>query len=245
MSMGRVYAGTSGWAYKTWSPDFYPKSVKAANYLNHYSTKLNAVEVNYTFRRRLTEQVQEKWLAATSNGFFFSIKAPQVITHFKRLKDSEEYLKGFLESVQLLAGARRLGPLLFQLPPDLKADAGLLRDFLKQIPRAARVTFEFRNPSWFAESVYDILREANAAFCVAESEERATPEILTADFHYTRLRKPDYSADEVETIATRLGGLAARGDVFAFFKHEETAQGALNAMKVLETIQSQAAQSAG
>jgi uncharacterized protein YecE (DUF72 family) len=243
--MGRVYAGTSGWAYKTWSPDFYPKSVKAASYLNHYSSKLNAVEVNYTFRRRLTEQVQEKWLASTADGFLFSVKAPQAITHFKRLKDCEEYLKGFLESVQLLAGARRLGPLLFQLPPDFKADAGLLREFLQQIPRAARVTLEFRNSSWFAEPVYDILRAANAALCMAESEERATPEILTADFYYTRLRKPDYSADEVDTISARLGGLAARGDVFAFFKHEETAQGALNAMKVLEKIQSQAAGKAG
>ena len=242
--MGRVYAGTSGWAYKTWSPDFYPKSVKAAQYLNHYSSKLNAVEVNYTFRRRLTEQVQEKWLAATADGFFFSVKAPQVITHFKRLKDSDEYLRGFLESVQLLAGARRLGPLLFQLPPDFKADAGLLRAFLQQIPRAARVTLEFRNPSWFAEPVYDTLREFNAALCAAESEDRATPEILTADFHYTRLRKPDYSADEVDTMSARLGGLAARGDVFAFFKHEETAQGALNAMKLLEKLQPQAARNA-
>lgn len=243
--MGRVYAGTSGWAYKTWTPEFYPKSVKAAQYLNHYSTKLNAVEVNYTFRRRLTEPVQEKWLASTVDGFFFSVKAPQVITHFKRLKDSDEYLRGFLESVQLLAGARRLGPLLFQLPPDFKADAGLLRAFLQQIPRAARVTFEFRNPSWFAEPVYEVLRAANAALCMAESEERATPEILTADFYYTRLRKPDYSADEVDAISARLGGLAARGDVFAFFKHEETAAGALNAMKLLEMLQPQTARNAG
>src|SRR5438132_5182396 len=100
--MGHIYAGTSGWAYKTWSPDFYPKSVKAAGYLAHYSSQLNAVEVNDTFRRRLTEQVQEKWIAATREGFMFAIKAPLAITHLKRLKDCGGLQRGFLVSIQLL-----------------------------------------------------------------------------------------------------------------------------------------------
>src|SRR5438445_6162469 len=136
--MGQIYSGTSGWAYKSWTPDFYPKSVKAADYLSYYSSQLNAVEVNYTFRRRLTEQVQEKWLACTPEGFLFSIKAPQAITHFKRLKDCGPLLSGFLESVQPLASAKRLASVLFQFPPNMKADTELLRDFLSQIPRAAR-----------------------------------------------------------------------------------------------------------
>src|SRR5438270_162502 len=215
--MGHIYAGTSGWSYKTWSPDFYPKSVKAADYLSYYSSQLNAVEVNYAFRRRLTEQVQEKWIASTPEGFMFSIKAPQAITHFKRLKDCGPLLKGFFESLQPLISARRLGPILFQLPPNLKADTDLLGEFLKQLPKAARVTFEFRHPSWFTEPTYNILRESNAALCVAETEDSATPDVVTADFYYTRLRKPDYSARELDKISTRLRGLAQAGDVFAFF----------------------------
>jgi uncharacterized protein YecE (DUF72 family) len=239
--MGQIYSGTSGWAYKSWSPDFYPKSVKAADYLAHYSSQLNAVEVNYTFRRRLTEQVQEKWIASTREGFMFSIKAPQAITHFKRLKDCEPMLRGFLDSVQLLASANRLGALLFQLPPNMKADMDLLSAFLEQIPKAARVTFEFRHPSWFAEPVFKLLCKSNVALCVVETEDSITPDIVTADFYYTRLRKPDYSVSELDKISNRLREVAPSGDTFAFFKHEETAQCALNAMKVLQNVQSLAA----
>ena len=239
--MGQIYSGTSGWAYKSWTPDFYPKSVKAADYLSYYSSQLNAVEVNYTFRRRLTEQVQEKWIASTREGFIFSIKAPQAITHFKRLKDCGPLLKAFLESLQPLVSAKRLGPLLFQLPPHLKADTDLLGEFLKQIPKAARMTFEFRHPSWFAEPVFNLLRGSNAALCVAETEDSATPDVATADFYYTRLRKPDYSSRELDNISSRMQDRARSCEVFAFFKHEETAQGALNAMKVLQDIQPKAA----
>jgi uncharacterized protein YecE (DUF72 family) len=171
----------------------------------------------------------------------FSIKAPQAITHFKRLKDCGPLLKAFLESLQPLASTKRLGPLLFQLPPNMKADTELLHEFLNQVPKAARVTFEFRHPSWFAEPVFNLLRDSNVALCVAETEDSTTPDVVTADFYYTRLRKPDYSSRELDNISSRMQGLARSCNVFAFFKHEETAEGALNAKEVLRRVNVKAA----
>ena len=125
-----LYVGTSGWAYSIWKPEFYPKDVAAKNFLKFYATQLNAVEVNYTFRRLLSEKAAESWMNDTGPEFRFALKANQYITHMRRLKDAEEPLKRFLGAVEPLLRRKQLGPILFQLPPNLKADIALLNDFL-------------------------------------------------------------------------------------------------------------------
>src|SRR5512146_326822 len=232
-----IFAGTSGWAYPAWKPDFYPQKLAAAKFLGYYASRLNAVEVNYTFRHLLSEKTIQNWLASTPEGFRFCIKAHQGITHIRRLKNTEDFLRRFLLSVEPLAAANRLGPVLFQLPPNLKADAALLDDFLAQVPRAARPAFEFRHESWFAEPIYDVLRRRNAALCLAESEKLETPDIVTADSSYYRFRKPEYSDAERRQIARELTSAAAARDVFAFFKHEENPRSALSAVEVLAAAQ--------
>ena len=228
-----IYAGTSGWAYPSWKPDFYPAKLASAKFLNHYATRLNAVEVNYTFRRFPTEKLLRGWIEATPAGFQFAIKAHQKITHVARLRDVADFASNFVRSLQLLDAEKKLGPVLFQLPPFLKCDVSLLKDFLPVLPRSLRAAFEFRHESWFTEEVYATLRSANAALCNAESEKLETPDVQTADFAYLRLRKEEYSAKERKALEQRIGQRAGKGDVFVYFKHEDTPEGALHAEQVL------------
>src|SRR5438552_2369276 len=202
--MAQLYTGTSGWAYPSWKPAFYPAKLAAAKFLQHYAGRLNTVEVNYSFRHFVAEKTLANWIAATPEGFKFSFKAHQRITHIKRLKDAAEDARGFLSSLQSISDAGKLGMVLFQLPPFLKCDTGLLQGFLDGLPRAGRFAFEFRHASWFAEEVFGILRHRSAAMCVAESEKLETPDVTTADFCYYRLRKPEYSPEEREEIGERL-----------------------------------------
>jgi uncharacterized protein YecE (DUF72 family) len=242
--MARLYLGTSGWAYGAWKPDFYPAKLPAKKFLEYYATRLTGVEVNYSFRRMLSEKTQQAWIASTPPDFLFAVKAHQTITHFRRLKDVGQPLSSFLQSLQPLAEAARLGPILFQLPPNLKADPALLRDFLHHLPttRQLRCCLEFRHESWFVEEVYGQLRDANVALCRAESERIIAPEINTADFNYYRFRQPEYASSQRSAIAARLQAAQAVGkDVFAFFKHEENPQSALNALEVLQRLAPMAA----
>jgi uncharacterized protein YecE (DUF72 family) len=235
--MSQLYVGTSGWAYPSWKPAFYPGKLAQKKFLNFYASKLNAVEVNYTFRQLVKETTVQNWIADTPDHFRFTIKAHQVLTHIKRLKDPEEFLKRFLGTLEGLEGAGRLGPVLFQLPPNFKADQGVLVDFLKCLPRAVRAAFEFRHDSWFTDATWDTLRERNIALCVAETEERNTPDVVTADYAYYRYRKPNYTADERKAMVGRMQEhLAAGRDVFAYFKHEETPEGALYAVAILMAV---------
>jgi uncharacterized protein YecE (DUF72 family) len=229
--MKNIYAGTSGWAYASWKPDFYPAKLASKNFLAHYATRLNSVEVNYTFRRFATQPLLNRWIEATGPDFQFAMKAHQSITHIKRLRDAESPTQRFLESIEPLRKAKKLGPVLFQLPPYLKCDAGLLREFLAALPKWLRATFEFRHESWFNEDVYAALRNAGASMCLAESEKIESPDVHTAEFHYLRLRKPDCDLKEVERKARRL---EQSGPVYIYFKHEDTPEGALNAAALLE-----------
>jgi uncharacterized protein YecE (DUF72 family) len=178
----RLHVGTSGWAYPAWKPVFYPEKLAARKFLSYYATRLDAVEVNYSFRRTISEKTLDNWLQETPEGFAFCVKAHQSITHVRRLRNVEEPLQRFLSSIQPLAAAGKLGPVLFQLPPNLSADPGLLDDFLAQLPRTLRVAFEFRHESWFADEVYRALSKHNAALCFAESDRLTTPIVLTATF---------------------------------------------------------------
>lgn len=232
-----IFVGTSGWAYSIWKPDFYPDDVAAKNFLKYYATQLNAVEVNYTFRRMLSAKAAESWMADTGPGFRFAIKMHQQITHFKRLKNAEEPLQFFLTNLETIHKAGQLGPVLVQLPPNLKADTGLLRDFLALLPRVVKFAFEFRHPSWFAEETYETLRQHNASLCVAETEDVITPEVPTAKFIYFRFRRPSYTPAEVEQLAGRVRRYTSDGiETFAFFKHEEDPRSPLNAVKLLTDL---------
>ena len=235
--MAQLYAGTSGWAYPSWKPDFYPAKLPQAKFLQHYATQLNTVEVNFTFRQLVKETTVQKWIAETPAGFRFGVKAHQVITHIKRLKKTEDFVPRFLSTIEPLARAEKLGPVLFQLPPNLKADASLLTEFLAVLPRAVPSAFEFRHDSWFTDEIFDLLKMSNRALCVAETEERTTPDVVTADFCYYRYRKPSYTAEERKAMLTRIREhLAVGRNVFAYFKHEETPEGALSALEILKDI---------
>jgi uncharacterized protein YecE (DUF72 family) len=235
--MTQLYAGTSGWAYPSWKPDFYPQKLAQAKFLQYYSTQLNAVEVNFTFRQLLKETTAQKWIAETPAAFLFSVKAHQVITHIKRLKKTEDFVPRFLGTIQPIAQAGKLGPLLFQLPPNLKVDLTLLEEFLAVVPRGVPSAFEFRHASWFADEVFDLLKKHNRALCVAESEERTTPDVVTADFCYYRYRKPSYTAEERSAMVGRMQEHKAAGrNVFAYFKHEETPDGAKYAVEILKEL---------
>ncbi len=230
-----LYVGTSGWAYTIWKPDFYPKNVASKNFLKHYATQLNTVEVNYTFRRSLTEKAATGWMADVGPDFRFALKANQYITHIKRLQNVEEPIQRFLSTLQPLA--KQLGPVLFQLPPTTKADVAVLRDFLALLPRNFKAAFEFRHPSWFCEEVYQILRDHNVTLCVAETEKLDTPEVRTANYIYFRFRQPSYSAEDLKRLGKRIEKCVGDGlETYAFFKHEEDPRSPLNAVELLNAV---------
>jgi uncharacterized protein YecE (DUF72 family) len=232
--MATLYAGTSGFAYPAWKPAFYPAKLPAAKFLEHYAGRLNCVEINYTFRRLPSASTLESWVAATPSGFVFAVKANMRITHILRLKNAAEATELFFRKIDPLRTSRRLGPVLFQLPPAMKCDTALLASYVEQLPPGLRYAFEFRHPSWLVDEVYDVLRARNISLCVAESEKLEVPEIITADFVYYRLRKPDYTPADIDAFAARSRELLATGrDLYLMFKHEETPEGALNAEQVL------------
>jgi uncharacterized protein YecE (DUF72 family) len=233
--MAHLYVGTSGWAYPSWKPAFYPEKLAQTKFLTYYASQLNTVEVNLTFRQLLKETTAQKWIDQSPENFRFGIKAHQVLTHIKRLKGTEEFLARFVSAIEPLARNGKIGPVLFQLPPNLKADTALLNEFMATVPRGIQAAFEFRHESWFADDVFSCLKQHNRALCIAESEVRNTPDVVTSDFCYYRYRKPEYTADERSAMIARMHEhLAAGRDAYVYFKHEETPQGALYAVDVLK-----------
>src|SRR5579883_382390 len=232
--LAHLYAGTSGFAYASWKPDFYPEKLASKQFLSYYASRLNAVEVNYTFRRLPSASTLEKWVNETGPGFVFPLKAHMRITHIQRLKPSE-FTDVFFRAIDPLRAARRLGPVLFQLPPALKCDEALLAEFLSTLPGDARCAFEFRHPSWLQDGVYGLLEKHGIALCLAESEKLVVPEVITANFVYSRLRMPEYTPEDRTEIAGRADQLLAQGrDVYVFFKHEDSPAGALYAEELLQ-----------
>jgi uncharacterized protein YecE (DUF72 family) len=235
--MTQLFAGTSGWAYPNWKPDFYPAKLAQKKFLTYYATQLNTVEVNFTFRQLVKETTIQNWLRETPEQFRFAVKAHQVITHIKRLKGAEDFVLRFLATIEPLAAAGKLAAVLFQLPPNLKSDPALLKDFLALVPLSVPAAFEFRHESWFADSTWDLLRASNFAVCVAETETRITPDVRTGEFTYYRFRKPAYSGEERRSMLGRIEQHVADGrNVYAYFKHEETPEGALYAAELLREL---------
>ena len=232
-----VYAGTSGWAYASWKPGFYPAKTPAARMLAYYASQLNSVEVNFTFRQLPTEKQLTGWLDAVPEGFRFSFKAPQSITHLKRLRDCGDALAAFKGALAPAERAGKMGAVLFQLPPNFRADLERLKQFLGEAARLKmRMAFEFRHASWFDDLTYGALKNANAALCIAESNELQTPHQRTADFVCYRLRRTSYSDGDLGELARGFSEDAERGDVYAYFMHEEEPDGPLRARAVLEAL---------
>jgi uncharacterized protein YecE (DUF72 family) len=233
--MATLFVGTSGFAYPAWKPGFYPARLPANQFLKYYAERLNCVEINYTFRRLPAAATLAAWVEATRPGFVFAVKANMRITHILRLRNAEQATEVFLKTIDPLRTSRRLGPILFQLPPQMRCDAGLLRSYLGRLPKGMRYAFEFRHASWLVDEVYDELRRTNVSLCVAESEKLEVPEVITADFVYYRLRKPEYTEEDVDALAARARELLATGrDLYLMFKHEESPAGALNAEMLLK-----------
>jgi uncharacterized protein YecE (DUF72 family) len=232
--MAHLFAGTSGFAYPNWKPAYYPAKLPAKKFLEYYAGRLNSVEINYTFRRLPAGTTLENWVQATPEGFVFALKAHERITHILRLKEAAEFTGIFLRAIDPLRATRRLGPVLFQLPPNFRCDPETLEMFLAGLPGDLRYAFEFRHASWLADPVYRLLEKHGAALCLAESEKLEIPPVITAGFVYFRLRKPDYTAEDRLAIAADVQKLLGQGkDVFLYFKHEETPEGALYAEEML------------
>ena len=220
----KVRVGTSGYNFPEWKGTFYPAKLPASQMLEFYAQRLSTVEVNYTFYRMPNAKAVAGWDAATPQGFTFVLKAPQRITHFARLKDIDDPLRYFLDTARKLGP--KLGPVLFQLPPNFKKDVASLGDVLTQFPADLRCAWEFRHESWFADDVYGVLRKGNAALCVADTEVGHTPLVATADFGYLRLRDEGYGTTELRQWAGKVEELGKGwGEAFVFFKHEESGIG--------------------
>ena len=233
--MAELYVGTSGYAYAEWKRNFYPAKLPAAQMLKYYSQQFRTVEINYTFYRLPAERTLAEWVAATPEAFCFALKANQRITHVQRLQDVDSLLRRFLEAATVLALEGRLGPMLFQLPPNFALDLERLDEFLAQRPRAARFAMEFRHPSWFTDEVYECLRQHQTALCLAETDETSTPEILTTNFAYLRLRRTSYGEAELRAWRKKFDAWCASGtDVYVYFKHEEEGRGPAYARRLLE-----------
>jgi uncharacterized protein YecE (DUF72 family) len=220
-----LLAGASGFSYKEWKGNFYPEKIRPDAMLAFYAQQLPTVEINNTFYRMPKREVFANWAAATPAHFRFAIKAPQRITHRARLApaDSAEPLRHLYDALSALGG--KFCAVLFQLPPFLKKDVALLRGFLQQLPEGHRAAFEFRNDTWFADDVYEALRDASAALCLSEREDAAPPPLVeTAPWGYLRLRLEQYPDDALRTWSDHLAATNWR-EVYAYFMHEPTAPG--------------------
>ena len=233
-----VAVGTSGYSYKEWKGNFYPADCKAQDFLRFYGGRFGTVEINHTFYRMPTEKVLAQWAEQVPETFRFVLKASQKITHRKRLKEVGEELQYFLRTANSLGP--RLGPTLFQLPPNLKKDLPRLLDFLSLIPHTWHAAFEFRHESWFDEEVFGALRTHGAALVIAETDpeesELAVPVVATAGWGYLRLRRAGYDAAALEHWA-RTVREQSWSDAFVFFKHEDAGTGPRLAAEFIATVQ--------
>jgi len=223
MTASRLLAGASGYSFKEWKGNFYPEKIKAEEMLAWYAERLPTVEINNTFYRMPKTAVLENWAGTTPEGFRFAIKASRRITHIARIKtETAAEPLGYLYRNLAALGAKR-GPVLFQLPPNLKKDLPRLVAFLSLLPDGHDAAFEFRSDTWFADDVYDALKGAHAALVLSEREDNAPPPLVeTAPWGYVRLRLETYSDDDLKTWARKLEARSWRA-IHVYFMHEPTA----------------------
>jgi uncharacterized protein YecE (DUF72 family) len=219
-----IWIGTSGYNYPEWKGRFYPSDLPAAKMLPYYAERFPTVEINYTFYRMPNEKIVAGWAAHTPSPYRLTLKAPRRITHDRRLKDCGDLVSSFCAVAGTLGD--KLGALLFQLPPNLKKDVGLLDAFLAELPPRVCAAFEFRHASWLDDEVCGRLAARNLALCVADSEKMATPVRVTADYAYFRLRDEGYTPDDIVRWADTIREQTANcREVFVYFKHEEEGKG--------------------
>jgi uncharacterized protein YecE (DUF72 family) len=217
------WIGTSGFQYSEWKGNFYPEDLATAKMLPFYAERFRTTEINYTFHRIPAQKTIENWKAQTSEKFRFALKAPQKITHWAKLRDCSDTLEYFCKIVTDLD--ERLGPVLFQLPPTFKKDTDVLNSFLRELP-SMRAAFEFRHESWFDDEIFELLKSRNVALCIADTDSIATPENITADYGYLRLRREDYTGDDVKRWSEFVREQGSNwSDAFVYFKHEESGIG--------------------
>jgi len=215
----KLQAGTSGFAFKEWKGPFYPSDLKDDGMLGFYASKFPTVEINNTFYRLPKEDVLRSWAAQVPASFTFAIKASQRITHHARLKpESASAVEFLLKNTALLGG--QLGPILFQLPPNLKKDADRLRAFVATLPADRRFTVEFRHETWFDDEVFGVLRDRDIALCVTEQPDFASPVVSTASWGYVRLHRLDYDMATLAEWAARIGR-QSWSEAYVYFKHDE------------------------
>jgi uncharacterized protein YecE (DUF72 family) len=215
----RLYCGTSGFSYDGWHGAFYPEDLPAEQRLPFYGARFDTVEINNTFYQMPKRPLMERWAAQVPDGFRFAVKSPKQITHIKKLKDCGDAVQFLVQAVAGL-GARQ-GPLLFQLPPFLRKDAALLKDFVAALPVGCRAAFEFRHATWEDPEAETVLRDHGVALCLADMEDGATPALRsTATWGYLRLRRPEYTDQELAAWVERVRAQPWQ-EVFVFFKHED------------------------
>lgn len=230
-----IWVGTSGFQYKEWKGTFYPETLPLAKMLPFYATHFTTTEINYSFRQIPSEKTLTNWSNLTPPKFRFGLKAPQEITHFRQLRDCGNVLNRFSEVLKTLG--EKLGPVLFQVPPSLKNDAALLRNFLAIVPANLRSAFEFRHVSWFNDETFAALKSKNAALCIADTEELTTPAVATARFGYFRLRNPAYTKVDIARWAKVIGEHDGKTkDIFVYFKHEDSGVGPKFARQLLDDL---------
>jgi uncharacterized protein YecE (DUF72 family) len=228
--MAGIWFGTSGFSYKEWKPIFYPPDVSEKQFLRYYSSRLNSVEIDYTFYRIPNAGTIQNWRSATPELFKFTLKASQQITHRERLKVPSDALGYFLTVIRGLES--RLGMVLFQLPPFFKCDVQKLETFMAVLPRGIPAAFEFRHDSWFKEEVYALLRDRAVALCIHDADDHTTPMELTAPFTYLRLRRSEYGEQRRREWQDRIRLWAEAGtEVFAYIKHEDNPNAPLIALE--------------
>ena len=232
----KIFVGTSGYGYREWKGKFYPEKISPREMLRFYSERLSAVEINNTFYHMPTEGVLASWAEQVPNDFVFAIKAPQVITHLKRLRNVGEETEYLFRTLSVLD--RKLGPVLFQFPRSFHMDRPALEAFLDLIPGNMSCAFEFRSPSWLDVEILDLLREGGCSLCIADADENPTNEIInTAPWGYLRLRRSDYTDADLSQWMERI--LSQKWErAFVFFKHEEEAKGPEMAMRFRELAES-------
>jgi uncharacterized protein YecE (DUF72 family) len=230
----KVRAGTSGYSYKEWKGTFYPKDLPASGMLAYYSKHFSTVEINNTFYRMPAAKMLLGWADQVPDEFAFVLKAPRRITHDKRLKDVDEDMAYLVKTMAALG--RKRGPVLFQLPPFFRKDIACLRGFLGLLSRECPAAMEFRHQSWFDDEVFAVLREHNAALCLADADnELEIPFVSTAAWGYLRLRRPEYSDADLGEWAKRVTSQPWK-DAFVFFKHEDEGKGPDFAKRFFATV---------
>jgi uncharacterized protein YecE (DUF72 family) len=232
----KIHVGTSGYAYKEWKGKFYPEKISPKDMLRSYAEHLQTVEINNTFYHMPKESVLTSWAEQVPGDFVFALKAPQVITHLKRLRNVSGEVEYLFRTLSVLGG--RLGPVLFQFPKSFRADRAALQDLLGLISGDTPCAFEFRSPSWLDADILDLLRERRFSLCTADADENPASEVIsTAPWGYLRLRRSDYTDDDLSRWLRRIDSQKWE-KAFVFFKHEEEAKGPQMAVRFRELADS-------